>query len=301
VAKAPRFVTAANPQTPAHLAESFGALLSPPFMSHRSAVLLLVAASLLWSFGGVLIKSVDLPSLAKACVRSGIAALVMWGWLRRPQFTWSRTQLAAALAYAGTVVFFITATDRTTAANAIFLQYTAPIYVALLSHWLLGERTRPLDWLCIVIALGGIALFFRDQLSATGFAGNLAALASGFCFGATALLVRKEKDASPASALLLGNLFAALIALPFSFGKMPSAPEWGLLVVLGALQLGLPYILYSLAIRRVTALEAVLIPMLEPILNPVWVALRKGEVPGPWSLAGGALVLGAVILRGVVR
>jgi drug/metabolite transporter (DMT)-like permease len=270
-------------------------------MSHRSAVLLLIVTSLLWSLGGVLIKSVDWPSMAKAGVRSAMAAAVMWTWLRRPQFTFSSTQTGAAVAYAATVMLFILANDRTTAANAIFLQYTGPIYVALLGPWVLGEHTRRLDWLCISIALCGIALFFRDEFSPAGLWGNLAGLASGAAFGCTVIFLRKERDQSPASALLLGNLLTAVIGLPFCFGKMPTPPEWAALAVLGVFQLGAAYILYSVAIRHVTALEAILITMLEPILNPVWVALKRGEVPGPWSLAGGSLVLGAVVLRGFAR
>ncbi len=271
-------------------------------MSHRSAVLLLIVTSLLWSLGGVLIKSVDWPSMAKAGMRSAFAAAVLWTWLRRPQFTFSRTQLGAAVAYAVTVTLFIVANDRTTAANAIFLQYTAPIYVALLGPWLLGEHPRRLDWLCIAVALAGIALTFRDEFSATGVLGNLAGLGSGLAFGIMAMLMRREKDASPGSALLLGNLLTAAIGLPFAIGhRVPTAPEWGALAVLGVFQLGLPYVLYSVAIRRVTALEAIVITMLEPILNPLWVALRQHEVPGPWSLAGGALVLGAVLLRALAR
>ena len=270
-------------------------------MSHRSAVLLLIVTSLLWSLGGVLIKSVDWPSMAKAGMRSAMAAVVMWAWLRRPQITFSRTQLGAAVAYAATVSLFILANDRTTAANAIFLQYTGPIYVALLGPWVLGERTRRIDWVCIAIALCGIALFFRDEFSPTGLWGNVAGLASGVAFGSTEIFLRKERDSSPASALLLGNLLTAAIGLPFCFGKIPTPPEWAALAVLGVFQLGAAYILYSIAIRHVTAQEAILITMLEPILNPVWVVLKQGEVPGPWSLAGGALVLGAVVLRALAR
>jgi drug/metabolite transporter (DMT)-like permease len=118
-------------------------------MTHRNAVFLLLASAVLWSLGGVLIKSVDWPSMAKAGARSGIAGLILWAWLRKPRFTWRPTQLGAALAYAATVCSFVVATDRTTAANAIFLQYTAPIYVALLGHYLLGERTRRSDWLVL--------------------------------------------------------------------------------------------------------------------------------------------------------
>ena len=270
-------------------------------MTHRSAVLLLVASAVLWSLGGVLIKSIEWPSLAKAGGRSAIACVILLVWLRRPKFTWSASQIGAALAYAGTVSLFVVAIDRTTAANAIFLQYTAPIYVALFGSWLLGEPARRIDWICIVIALGGIALFFCDQFSPRGLTGILAALASGVSFGVMVMLLRKERDASPASALLLGNILTAAIGLPFAIGHPLTAPEAGVLALLGVVQLGIPYILYSLAIRHVTALEAILVPMLEPILNPLWVDLAKGERPGPWSLVGGVLVLGAVLLRGLVR
>jgi len=270
-------------------------------MSHRSAVLLLVVTSLLWSLGGVLIKSVDWPSMAKAGARSGIAALIMWAWIGRPKFTWSATQIGAALAYFGTVSLFVIANDRTTAANAIFLQYTAPIYVALLSGWFLGEKPRRIDWTCIALALFGVALFFRDQFDTRGLLGMIVALGSGISFAAMVMLLRKEKDSSPESSLLLGNLLTAAIGLPFGLGHGLTGSEWTILGILGAVQLGIPYIIYSAAIRRVTALEAILIPMLEPILNPVWVALAKGEVPGPWSLLGGGFVLTAVLIRSLVR
>jgi drug/metabolite transporter (DMT)-like permease len=205
------------------------------------------------------------------------------------------------VAYAATVTFFVIANDRTTAANAIFLQYTGPIYVAILSPWLLGERIRRLDWFCIALALAGIALFFRDQFSPRGLSGILFALASGLSFGSLAVLLRRERDASPGSALLLGNLLTAAIGLPFAIGHPLPATQAGALVLLGVVQLGIPYILYSIAIRRVTALEAVLLPMLEPILNPLWVALARREIPGFWSLVGGTLVLTAVLLRGALH
>jgi drug/metabolite transporter (DMT)-like permease len=272
---------------------------SPP--THRHAVLLLLITAVLWSLGGVLIKSIDWPSMAKAGGRSAIACVILWGWLGRPRFSWSLGQIGAALAYTATVTLFVVANDRTTAANAIFLQYTGPIYVALLSPWLLGERIRRSDWLCIAMTLAGIALFFRDQFSPRGLSGICFALLSGLSFGTMVVLLRKERDASPASALLLGNLFTAVIGLPFALGHPLPAPQAGALAVLGVVQLGIPYILYSIAIRRVTALEAVLIPALEPILNPLWVALAQHERPGAWSLIGGTLVLGAVILRGLLH
>lgn len=239
--------------------------------------------------------------MAKAGARSAIAAAIMWAWMGKPKLTWSWTQIGAALAYFGTVSLFVIANDRTTAANAIFLQYTAPIYVALLGGWFLGEKTRRIDWVCIALALFGVALFFRDDFSTRGLVGILVALASGVSFAMMVMLLRKQKDASPESSLLLGNLLTAVIGLPFGLGHELTGSQWTILAILGAVQLGIPYILYSIAIKRVTALEAILIPMLEPILNPIWVALARGEVPGPWSLAGGGLVLGAVLIRSVVR
>ena len=270
-------------------------------MTHRSAVLLLLASAVLWSLGGVLIKSVEWPSMAKAGARSLIAAVILWAWLRKPEFTWRPTQWGAALAYAFTVCSFVIATDRTTAANAIFLQYTAPIYVAILAHYFLGERTRRSDWIFIAVALAGIALFFRDQFSPRGFSGMLVALASGMSFSVLVILLRKESHSSPGTAVLLGNLLTALVGLPFALGHPLPVAQAAVIATLGVVQLGLPYILYSMAIRRVTALESILIPMIEPILNPLWVALARGEIPGPWSLLGGALVLGAVLLREMVR
>src|SRR5882724_1792451 len=222
--------------------------------NHRTAVLLLLATAVMWSLGGLLVKSIDLPSMAKAGARSAIACVVLWSWLGRPKFTWRPVQLGAALAYAATVTLYVMANDRTTAANAIFLQYTGPIYVALLSPWVLGERIRRTDWLCISLALGGIALFFRDQFSPRGLSGIFCALGSGLAYGTMIVLLRKERDASPASALLLGNIFTAVIGLPFAIGHPLPAAQAGLLVLLGVVQLGIPYVLFSIAIRRVTAL-----------------------------------------------
>ena len=267
-------------------------------MPHRTAVFLLLITSVLWSLGGVLIKSVEWPSLAKSGARSFFAALVLLAWIRKPVFTFSRTQICAAVAYAGTVSLFVVANDRTTAANSIFLQYTAPIYVALLGHWLLGEKARRIDWICIVVALTGIALFFRDEIDTRGAWGIAAALGSGFSFAVMVLCLRLEKDRSPATSLLLGNVLTVLIAIPAAMqAGLPPAKSCAILAVLGVFQLGVPYVLYSISIQRVTALEAILLPMLEPILNPIWVALNKGEFPGFWSICGAILVMVAVGIR----
>jgi drug/metabolite transporter (DMT)-like permease len=188
----------------------------------------------------------------------------------------------------------------TTAANAIFLQYTAPIYVAVIGRWYLGERALRIDWLVIAVALGGIALFFLDRLTVSGFWGNIVALCSGLAFASVAIFLRKEKAGSPVTSIILGNVIVAVAGAPFMLqSSLGDGGVWRLLL-LGTLQLGLPYVLYATAIKHVTALEATLIPLLEPVLNPLWVMLTLGERPGGWAMVGAALVLAAVLMRGAV-
>jgi drug/metabolite transporter (DMT)-like permease len=151
--------------------------------------------------------------------------------------------------------------------------------------------------LIIAIALGGIALFFIDQLTTDGLWGNILALASGVSFAAMVLLFRRNKAGAPIVSVLLGNFLATVVAIPFMIGSLPTVTSWGPLLLLGVVQLGLPYVLYTNAIKRVTALEATLIPLIEPILNPIWVMIALGERPGPWAAAGGVLVVGAVFGR----
>ena len=262
---------------------------------------LLLLAALCWSLGGVLIKSIDWPPMAIAGGRSAIAIPIILLCVGRPRFTFTVAQIGGAVGYALTVVLFVFATRMTTAANAIFLQYTAPIYVALIGRWYLNERASRIDWLVIAVALIGIALFFLDRLTVAGMWGNIIALGSGLAFASVALFLRKEKAGSPIASIVLGNLIVALAGLPF----MLSAPSLGTsglwrLVLLGTVQLGLPYVFYAAAIKHVTALEATLIPLLEPVLNPLWVMLALGERPGPWANVGALLVLSAVLGRGLM-
>jgi drug/metabolite transporter (DMT)-like permease len=146
-----------------------------------------------------------------------------------------------------------------------------------------------------------MGLFFCDDLRLAGLAGNLIALASGVAFAAMTLLLRKQKDTSAEESIFLGNLLAGAVGLPFmvTAQTFPGARGWIALALLGVVQLGVSYLLYARAIRHITALEAVLIPVIEPILNPIWVLLALGERPGPLSMAGGAIVLSAVTARTV--
>src|SRR6185436_14093687 len=176
-------------------------------MSHRFLPpLLLLLAALCWSLGGVLIKSIDWPPMAIAGGRSAIAIPIMLLCVGRPKFTFSPAQIGGAIGYALTVVLFVFATRMTTAANAIFLQYTAPIYVAIIGRWYLNERPLPIDWWVIAVALGGIALFFLDRLTTSGFWGNILALASALAFALLVVFLRKERTGSPINSVILGNI-----------------------------------------------------------------------------------------------
>jgi drug/metabolite transporter (DMT)-like permease len=266
-------------------------------MSRATGFVLLLTAALLWSTGGLLIKSIDWTPLAIAGSRSVLAALTLAACRRRFSFRWSVPQVGGAIAYAATVILFVLANKLTTAANAILLQYTAPIYVALFGAWFLGERATRWDWAAIAVALGGITLFFVEDLTLAHFWGNVVALASGVSFAWLPLFLRKDKGASSEEAIFLGNLLAVAVCVPFIRSGPANASGWFYLVLLGVGQLGLSYVAYAKAMKAVSALEAILIPVIEPVLNPIWVLLLLGERPGPLAVVGGILVLGAVAVR----
>jgi drug/metabolite transporter (DMT)-like permease len=271
--------------------------------AHTRSVMLLVAASLCWSLAGVLIKYVatNWSGMAVASGRGLIAALFLVATNRRLRFHLSRDQMIGAVGYAACTITFCTATTLTSAANAILLQYTAPVWVALFGAWFLGERATRADWITIAVALSGMTLFFKDSLTRGHLDGDALAVLSGVCFAGMTIALRRQKDGSPIESIILGNVLAFIIRLPWLL-KSPILPTsgWGALVALGVVQLGFSYWLYARAIRHVTALEAVLIPVIEPILNPLWVLLFLHEKPTRLAVLGGAVVLGAVTIRAVI-
>lgn len=266
---------------------------------HHRAVLLLLVCVLLWSTSGVLIKQSSLSALAIVGGRSAIAALVLWTFIRRPRWTWSVPQVGGAVAYLVMVVLFVQATQLTSAANAILLQYTAPIWVALFSFWFLGERLRRSDYIAIVAIFVGMALFFGDALTPAGMLGNGLAVLAGVALAWMTLFMRKQKDGSSLETVLLGNLLAAGVGLPFLITAQVQPMDWAIIGFLGVFQLGLPFLLYAVAIRSLSAIETILISCLEPILNPILVFVVIGETPGQMAMVGGAIVLAAVLMRGL--
>lgn len=269
-------------------------------MTRSRAVIFMFIAVVLFSTSGVLVKLSTLDAISLTAGRSIVAGVVFWVWLRRPHFTWSGPQISGAFAFIGATVFFVAATQSTTAANAVLLQFTAPVYVAVIGIWFLGERASRVDWLTIGFSALGMALFFSGDLSTQGFLGNIYAILSGVSLAWLVLALRKQKDGSSLETVLLGSIIAAVAGLPFLLRAQPTALDLGILVFLGIFQLGIPMIIYAVALRQLSAIEAILIQMLEPILNPIWVFLVVGEQPGGRALLGGALVLVSVTARGVL-
>jgi drug/metabolite transporter (DMT)-like permease len=263
----------------------------------KVALLMLVACALLWSTSGFMIKTIQLNPLSLAGIRSAFSALTLTVLVRKLRFTWSIYQLLGAVFYAATVILFVSATKLTTAANAILLQYTAPVYTALFGGWFLNERAGWYDWIIIFIVMGGMALFFLDRLTPLDYAGNALAIVSGVTTAWLGLLMRKQKKGSPVETIILGNAITAFVGVPFAVGSLPALTDLYRLLYLGIVQLGLSFFLYSLAIRRVRALDAMLILTLEPVLNPIWVFLAVGEKPGFFSVVGGSVVIAAVTSR----
>ncbi len=264
-------------------------------MTHRKAVTYLFAAAVLWSLGGLLIKFVTWNPVAIAGARSAIACGFLLCFFR-PKLFLSSLDVFGGIAYAATVILFVTANKLTTASNAILLQYGAPVYVALLSKRLLGEPLSRLDWASTGMVLGGMVLFFLDRLGPGNMFGNVIAIGSGVAFAFLIVILRMQKDTEPLQSVFVGNLFAALFSIPFFRGS-PDGRGWVGLVLLGTVQIGLSYFLYAQAIRKVRAIEASLIPMIEPVLNPLWVFLAFGEAPGRFALLGGGIILFSVFLR----
>jgi len=274
---------------------------------HTRALVLLAACGVLWSTAGALIKLVDWNVGAIWATRSAIAAIALW-LIKRPSMRGlSAGEWGAASALAATTGLFIVANKLTTAANAILIQYSAPIWVALLGAWWLGERATRLDWATIAAVLAGIALFFFDQLTLDHALGNVVALGSGVAFALNAMAFRKvAASRDPLRPMLLGNLIGAVLGAPFAIASfahgthVPDATGWAALLALGTVQQAAAYLCYAWAIRHATALEAMLIPVIEPILSPIWVAIAFGERPGRWAFAGGVIVVGAVTARAVL-
>jgi drug/metabolite transporter (DMT)-like permease len=267
----------------------------------RRAVLAVAGCAMLWSTGGLFIKLVDWSPFAIAGVRSLIASFIILAFLKKPKITLSFPQVAAAVCNAGTMILFVSANKLTTAANAIVLQYSAPILVAVLGWIVLKEKPSLDNWIALAFVAGGMVLFFLEKLGPGNALGNILAISSGVTFALFSIFMRMQKTGSPLESILLSHWIAFLVAIPFiASSSSPSIGGWTALAVLGVFQVGLASMFFSYGIKHVTAIQAMLIAVLEPILNPIWVFIFTGELPGPLAMVGGFIIISAVTVSSVL-
>lgn len=270
----------------------------------------LLAAALLFSTGGAAIKATTLSGWQVAGFRSAVAAVAIYLLMPAARRGWTWHVLPVGVAYASTLVLFVTANKLTTSANAIFLQSTAPLYMLAFGPLLLKEPVRRRDLALMAPVALGLALFFVGAQSPLHTApdprtGNLVAVASGATWALTLVGLRwmgnrAGGEGSALPTVVAGNLIAFFACLPAALPVVGAGPaDWAAIAYLGVFQIGAAYVLLTSGIRHVPVLQASVLLLLEPTLNPVWAWLVHGETPGAWSIAGGALILGATLFRTV--
>ncbi|MEP6635145.1 MAG: EamA family transporter [Acidobacteriota bacterium] len=271
-----------------------------------SPLLLVLAAAIIWSTGGLFIKWTSLSGLELSFGRSLLAAITVVIFTRREGFGLNPVTALAAVLYAALLLLFVLATKATTAANAIFLQYTAPLYVLVLEPLFYKEKFRRRDLVTVIFCLIGMSLFFVGKLRPQDVTGNLLALGSGICFAFYFLLLRhtRTREVNRASSVIYGNLLVVLIAAPVGLAALShlTFKDAASVTYLGVVQIGIAYTLFTLGMSRgIRSLDAGIVGYIEPVLNPIWVFLLLGEQPSKWALLGGAIIVGAVIAHTTIK
>jgi len=268
-----------------------------------TGVIAMVITAFLWSLAGLFIKVIDWNPFAIAGIRSLIASIVILIFLKRPNFHLSFSQIAAGFANAATMLLFVTANKTTTAANAILIQYMAPIFTAVLGATMLKERARVEHWVAFLFTAVGMVIMFMDKLDSGKLLGNILALISALTFSLFFVFMRKQKEGSPVESVLISHWITTIICIIVSlFLPLPhfTLKSIAAIMVLGVFQLGITSLLFSYVIRRITAVSANLIAIIEPVFNPVWVFVAIGELPGIHTLIGGGIIVAAVTTVSVI-
>src|SRR2546430_7928194 len=275
--------------------------------SNYPPLLLVLGAAILWSTGGLFIKATHLSAIELSFGRSLLAAITIAVFTRREGLGVNRISAITSLLYAALLLLFVLATKLTTAANAIFLQYTAPVYVLILEPIFYKEKFRSCDLVTVAACVAGMSLFFVGKLRPQDVNGNLLALASGVCFALFFLLPRhsKARAVNRASSAIYGHLLVVLMCAPAFFGAMQrgiGAGDVARMAYLGIVQIGFAYLLFTLAMARgVRSLDAGIVGYVEPVLNPIWVFLFIGERPSGWAIVGGAIIIASVICHMLIE
>lgn len=289
---------------------------------HTLGILAVLIGATVWSTGGLCIKLLPYDPYTILFYRSIFAALTFLAFFRQRALTFTPIVGAVGLQYAGLAICFVVATKTTTAANAVLLQYTAPIYVFLLEPILFKFKLTRLNIITVVVCFVGMLLFFGGELNYSASSeeyfidtflalgkslgngslkGNLIALLSGVLLAAMMITQRFNKKEHYDAGLFWGNIFIALICLPWYLkSATPTLEHWTLFFILGVIQIGIGYMLFNYGLKRTLAIESVLLAMMEPILNPVWVFIGYGEKPGIWTIIGGLVILSMLAVQVIV-
>lgn len=265
---------------------------------HRKGILAVILAAVVWSTGGLFIKLLPFDALSILFYRSGFSAAMFAFIYYKKIFHINKLSIASAVFYCSLLIAFVMSTKLTTAANAIFLQYTAPIYVLLLEPLLFRQKMKSTDLFCILACMVGMFLFFADQFGGGSIKGNFYGMISGFMLAGFILAQRLNKSDYHFSAIFWGNVLVLFACFPaFTQSVSPNTAQWGMLAFLGLVQIGIGYIAFTYGLKRSTATESSLLAMIEPILNPVWVMIGYGERPSWLAVLGGCIILLALASR----
>jgi drug/metabolite transporter (DMT)-like permease len=268
---------------------------------HQAGLLAVFTAALMWSTGGLFVKLITFNAMQISFFRCSIAALVFAVLFRKRLLLVNRITFINAVFYASVLIAYVIALKMTTAANAIFLQSTAPIYVLIFEPIILKTSYNRVNIMTILICTIGMFFFFMGKISPAHFEGNLIALFSGIMFAALFLGLRKNESKYQLSSIFYGNVIVALVCIPFLPGIQDlNFNNLWMVSFLGVFQIGLAYAVFSYGLRRVLAIEASIIALVEPVLNPVWVYIGYGEVPAFMAIVGGIIILSAITMRTLV-
>jgi len=269
---------------------------------HQKGIIAIIIAAILWSTGGIFIKLTSLTPMQISFFRCAFAALIFLVVFNKELLKANIFTFINAGLYAAVLILYVIATKTTTAANAVFLQYTAPIYVLIFEPMINKTKYEKINIITIIICILGMTLFFTDKLSSGSIYGNIFALLSGVAFAAFLLGMRKNKKEHQFVSIFYGNIIVVLITL-YSIFQIESLSFSNFIMVsyLGIFQVGIAYIVFAYGLKRVLAVEASLISMIEPVLNPVWVLIGYGEFPSVTAIFGGVIILLTVSIRAVIQ
>ncbi|MEJ2105482.1 MAG: EamA family transporter [Ignavibacteriaceae bacterium] len=271
------------------------------FSEHNKGILFVLSAALLWSTGGLFIKLISFNAMQLSFFRCSIAALTFAVLFRKQILYFNKLSLINSIFYAIVLISFVIATKTTTAANAIFLQATAPIYVLIFEPIINKTKYEKINIITVAVCVIGMFLFFVGEIEPSHFEGNLVALISGITFAAFFLGMKKNEPTYQHSSIFWGNIIVAAICLPFLFSlELLSSSDFLMVTFLGVFQIAFAYAFFSAGLKRIYAVEASIISMIEPVLNPVWVFIGYGEIPSVTAIIGGVIILTSITIRSLI-